>query len=142
MRTRCGARIGRREDGTYIRWPVAADARLCGFPGCYEYLCVLGEDCLAGERTPCSTDGCTGWSHYNHCFTRFCDGSEYYPGLDPDPNRQGLMITFCYECALIDRQDYRRLFKTLDDYSTSPDSSQLESAPEDVSVVEEDKTPL
>ena len=51
--------------------------------------------------TPCSAQGCTNWCHYEPCFNRFCLASEYYPDLDINPLREGLMVSFCRECATI-----------------------------------------
>lgn len=61
---------------------------------------------LLGD-TQCSDEKCEEWCHYDPCYTRFCDASEFYPGLDPNPSRQGCMITFCYGCALMHREDFR-----------------------------------
>ena len=75
--------------------------RECTFRGCWQ------NDILADTR--CSTPGCPGWCHYEPCYTRFCDASEFYPGLDTNPLREGLLITFCQTCAYIHREDYRHL---------------------------------
>jgi hypothetical protein len=78
----------------------------CGFPGCA--MEEIREAYALSQYTFCSTEGCTGWCHYEDCFTRFCDASEFYPGLDTtNPSRDGLMITYCYECALTRRSEYR-----------------------------------
>jgi hypothetical protein len=75
--------------------------RECTFRGCWQ------DDRLADTR--CSTPGCLKWCHYEPCYTRFCDASEFYPGLDTNPSREGLLITFCQTCAYIHREDYRNL---------------------------------
>ena len=57
--------------------------------------------------TPCSIQGCTEWCHYEPCFGRFCFASEFYPELDTNPLRAGLMVPFCQACAILQRQEYR-----------------------------------
>lgn len=58
--------------------------------------------------TQCAEEGCLAWCHYDPCYTRFCDASEFYPGLDPNPLRRWSMVTFCYGCALMYRAESRR----------------------------------
>jgi hypothetical protein len=81
----------------------------CTFPGCEEGL---------PADTPCSMQECTGWCHYEPCYTRFCDASEFYPGIDTDQVREppGCMVTYCHSCAIIIRQVYREELEELEDF--------------------------
>ena len=96
--------------------------RDCTFPDC----CLL--DLERHERipadSPCSEEGCAGWCHYDPCYTRFCDASEFYPGLDKNPLRDRLMVTFCYDCALTLRAEFREEAdaKVVDEADTDYDS--------------------
>ena len=77
--------------------------------------------------TPCSTPGCMDWCHYEDCFARFCDASEFYPGLDTNPLREGLMVTFCQTCALERRQEYRDHQDLVRYYPNSDDGSEYDT---------------
>lgn len=87
-------------DQPYLHARYPAFETRCMFPGC---------DPMArgGMYTPCSEKECQNWCHYDPCYTRFCDASEFYPGLDQNPLRQGLMLAFCYDCAHMNRGEYR-----------------------------------
>ena len=84
----------------YLRTRNSGFERPCMFPGCDPMM-------RRGMYTPCSEEECTDWCHYDPCYTRFCDASEFYPGLDPNPLRQGLMVAYCYACAHMNRREQR-----------------------------------
>ena len=85
------------------RSPSSQDqpGRLCSFDECYPTTLGIPAD------TPCSIPGCRNWCHYEECYARFCDASEFYPGLDTNPLREGLMVAFCQPCAYVQRAEYR-----------------------------------
>ena len=99
--------------------------------------------------TPCSTQGCTDWCHYEPCFTRFCEASEFYPDVDTNPLRVGLMVPLCQVCAILRRQEYRdqqnqvRLYpnrgsdsNTTQEYENEDSNTTQEMDPEYIEILE------
>ena len=72
--------------------------------------------CFAVEGIPadtlCSTEGCTGWFHYDPCYTHFFATSEFYPSLyrvDTHSLREGSIVAFCKICTMVIVQEYREI---------------------------------